>query len=262
MKFDPYKLPQIRGIRKISDSKFLVINPTRQLIRDLCEAYVRINDNTFLLKPTWSEAWLQLGSLICDKTVCIVGKGPSLDHLDDTYFEESDVIFAVNEAIHKVEQAFPIRPTYVLQQDTRLHWTCIPRHSRMIVSKSVSKILPENMNPLVYEPAYFAADRTTITAVIGVKIAKEFKAKKIRLCCFDGATEAKYEYAKCVGYLSTRFGDAYDRFKDHRKQIERAAGEMPLEWINPQDPSVLISETLLPSLHNHREHYADDLPDK
>ena len=149
------------------------------------------------------------------RTACIVGKGPSLDKIDQIKDRMSEcVVFCINESIHKVEALGldPSVPLHVVQQDTRLHNTCVPKlpttvHflNRLIQRTRYIRGHPPGWSPaaVMYHPHDLKVGATTLTAIIAIRIAKRMGISKFILIGFDSWREGgSLEYAGCVGHSS------------------------------------------------------------
>ena len=70
---------------------------------------------------------------------------------------------------------------------------------------------------------------TTISAVLAIRIAKEFGCTIAHMVAFDACVNGTLGYAKAIGY-STSKGGKPDRFIGHKRMIEREA-TLPINWV-------------------------------
>lgn len=167
------------------------------------------------------------------RTACLVGKGPSLDKIEQIKDRMSEcVVFCINESIHKVEALGldPSVPLHVVQQDTKLKATCVPKlpttvHflNRLIQRSRNMRPGPPWWNPkaVMYHPHDLRVNATTLTAIIAIRIAKLMSIHKFLLVGFDSwKAGGSLEYAGCVGYSSSARWPA-DRFLRQAGQIKR-----------------------------------------
>lgn len=169
------------------------------------------------------------------KQVCyIVGKGPSLDMLSKDNFGSGPII-AINEAIHKVELLDLDNPIIALQIDNNLKDHCWSKKGNMLVSVNCGILYADHPNLYV-----FAASSLNLTQGIGVCnaicLAKNFGAKELKLLCFDAYTHKITDYAKIIGYPSSK-GGTPDRFLNQAINIKKQLNDskLPYSFITPGD---------------------------
>ncbi len=144
----------------------------------------------------------------------IVGKGPSLDTIETSMapFEmEGGVVFALNEAIHKIEAlGMDLEfgtPLYCVQQDSELEAACTPTHPDTVhfmndwqttpitqggkIRVSISQWAP---NAVLYRyPEYH------LSAVVALDILALMGVQDVTLVCFDGLQkDGPLTYAQCI----------------------------------------------------------------
>jgi len=161
----------------------------------------------------------------------IVGKGPSLDYLIKEVFKEDCPIIALNESIHKVEQVCTSEHMFVLQMDKALGSTCLPKRAKLFVSPWAADNY-KDIEKYVIDPRSLTLDQNAISAVVAVMLLRTFGCKAIQLISFDGCLEQNYEYAKIVGYSSTKGGSPL-RFKSHKEPILQVAKNLNVTWVTP-----------------------------
>lgn len=158
----------------------------------------------------------------------IVGKGPSLDKLTGLYFNPKLPIFAINEAIHKLERLglHLTNPLYCVQQDWNLRKTCQPKYGKHFLSRS-AYVAAANPNSHAYNPKLLGATGNSLSADIAMRIAAKMGVKMCMFYGFDASINKNTSYAKEIGYLPDIAGDP-KRFLGHRKILERSAKELNL----------------------------------
>ncbi len=166
----------------------------------------------------------------------IVGKGPSLDNLSISNFENvSWPIIALNEAIHKVEELKLLNPVFLLQQDFGLKRTCIPKKARVFVSRRAHCYFEDKLSVFVYQPEKYGLRIDSLSVVCAITIAKSLGTNQFQLISFDACIKGKeaLAYAECVGYESKIHGDP-ERFLGHLEKINTAVHGSPLEFVLPE----------------------------
>ncbi len=167
------------------------------------------------------------------KICYIIGKGPSLDHLDSRHFKHTDSpIVCLNESIFKVESLNLPNFTICLQQDSKLRDTCYPKSSPIIVSTKAVNFYAEKTNVFVFDNTRLGLSRNALSVSAAITITKKLGCTAYIMCCFDACVTKATKYAKCVGYDAT-WGGNPKRFLDHIYKIRRRAGVTPLTWMVP-----------------------------
>ncbi len=162
----------------------------------------------------------------------LIGKGPSLDRIDCVQsFLESGVVICLNEAIHKIESLGIQRPpTYVVQQDSALKDTCVPKFATHFMNNyqrgrdgKVKRAGGSDWNPnaVLYDPHDIGCGKSTQTAIVAIKIARLMGMKEFILIGFDCWKDGgSLEYAGCIGYSSKEKRPA-ERFLEEKHNIVR-----------------------------------------
>ncbi len=152
--------------------------------------------------------------------VFIIGKGPSLDHIDSIrgfLNQPETIVMALNESIRKVESLGIDNPLYAVQQDTHLGRDCIPKTPGAIHLMNAMQSSPSNDWPgcrkvsiSQWNPdgiVYTIADESELSAVAALKIAKFMGVRSVFFACFDSWKTENGEYATCIGKDSGAVGD-------------------------------------------------------
>lgn len=142
----------------------------------------------------------------------IVGKGPSLDQLEeirDDLDQPGVVILAINESIHKVESLMLNVPLYVVQQDSGLEFDCIPSGKKTVhlmnslqhkmgdahSTRNKVAISPWNSKAVLYDEG-----PEQLTAVIALKLALRMGIQGVTFVCFDALSASNdCSYAHVIG---------------------------------------------------------------
>lgn len=166
-------------------------------------------------------------------TCYFVGKGPSLDHLTAEDFKEVDApIFAINEAIHKVESLDIPNQIFCLQLDASLGNTCVPKRGIIFIAPHANHKLIGVENKVVFIPEDYGHTMHSLSIECAIAIVRSFQTvTNYNLLCFDScfanvadrSTYDKLNYAECIGYKPTKGGDP-KRFLGHRVKIVKACG--------------------------------------
>ncbi len=148
----------------------------------------------------------------------IVGKGPHLDALELVRAElntPSNVIFALNESIHKVESLDMAAPTYVVQQDSELESDCVPKNPNTIHFMNSWQHTPtdsgkKHVEVSAWNPkaVLYRLSEANLSAVAALNIAAEMGIKKVVFVCFDSWAKNKDgRYADVIGKDGGVVGD-------------------------------------------------------
>jgi hypothetical protein len=179
------------------------------------------------------KALTDLEPIFRGKKCYIIGKGPSLDDLTEQAFDDDSApIVCINEAIHKVETLAIKNPIFALQQDMGLRDTCQPIRGSIIVSVHAQHWYADVENRYVYNPDTYDLKSSQLSVICAIAIAQGLGAKSFDLISFDACVKGSTTYAKCIGYASSKGGDP-NRFLKHRKHIETALRNWPVNWVIP-----------------------------
>lgn len=193
-------------------------------------------DNQLRWRPKYEE-WSNIEALkgFFDQQTCyIVGKGPSLDHLDASIFGEGPVI-GLNEAVHKLTELGLENKLFGLQQDAKLRNRCYTREATMLVSTKAANFYAKYENVYVFDNKQYRLSANALSVSAAIEIAKSLGVKDFVLVAFDSCVNGALTYAKCVGYDVT-FGGRPERFKTHRAKINNRLGKIPTQWVIPATP--------------------------
>ena len=167
----------------------------------------------------------------------IVGKGPSLDKLTASDFDDPFApILAINESIHKVESLDLPNPVFMVQQDLKLQETCKPKRGGVWLSHGCRDLYQDQGQRLVFNIFQFSLYPGVLTVLVCIKLAQHLGVTHLELLCFDGCVNQVGGYAKCVGHDASVGGDP-DRFLSHRPKIEAASEGIDVKWIIPTGPA-------------------------
>lgn len=217
----------VRG-RELPDGSILfpqVTNETRSII---LEDYVPANTNPNCFVPKKFDFEL-LRPVFFNRHCYIIGKGPSIDDLKATDFDNTSPIICLNESIHVIEKLDLHNQIFVIQQDSQLEDSCRPRKATLIVSFFAAKFYSEFPNKLVYHPAELNCTETSITAEVAIAMIKKLKASSVTLCGFDAITKQDTGYSKSIKYPPNKYGRP-QRFLLYAQRIEEALGNMQHEF--------------------------------
>lgn len=171
-----------------------------------------------------------------DQPVIIVGKGPSLDHLNKSYFADypKAPVLCINEAIRKVEALDIENPVYLVQHDKI---DCKPRKESTvcILDKDAQYKYPEITEKYVYSKHGLELS-ITLTVLAAVRVAVRYmRTNQLFMLCFDACTNGDTGYADIVGYdvKSLSDGTGGERFLKHRDLIVNHSEGVKITWVTP-----------------------------
>jgi len=146
----------------------------------------------------------------------IIGKGPSLDHIDESYFPEPGPKLVINEGIRHFESIDYRKDVYSLQQDGKIQCMVCPYWAPLILSQQSDHWFP------YYSPRYIynqvrdlnIIDKM-ITAVSAIELARIMGCRKLVFIAFDACTENNADYPSFVKWCDPanslkRFRRFYD----------------------------------------------------
>ena len=173
----------------------------------------------------------------------IIGKGPSLDHLNASYFLDTQApVIGINEAVHTVTELDIPNPVFGLQQDAALKDRCYPSRGRMFVSiKAASFYADKEIH--VFDARDYGLNLNSLSVSAAIEIVKTLGGTSFELLCFDSCVTKNLEYAKCIGYDSS-WGGVKKRFLTHRPKIESRTKGYPLIFTTPTVQTVASSDRL------------------
>jgi len=193
--------------------------------------------------PIYGEK-LELEALreIFEGKVCqIVGKGPSLDYLRADHFDDGPII-ALNEAALQVETLELPNKLFCLQQDAKLRDTCYCKSATMLISNKAANFYAKYDGVFVFDSRQYNLPLNSLSVSAAIAIARSLGATGFAMMCFDACVTGHLTYAKCIKYDVT-WGGSPDRFRTHRRKIEKHLVGMPRAWVIPKAPVAKTSDT-------------------
>ena len=157
----------------------------------------------------------------------IIGKGPSLDDLNEGDFDIEVPILCINDSIHKMESLNIQNPLFVMQQDMSLKDACKPQRGTLIVASAAHNHYPDLCNKVVFHMEELQL-RSCLTVIAAIRMLQRFGATELRMRAFDACINKNTNYASSIGYTSTRGGKP-SRFLEHRAKI-MAEVKVPIDW--------------------------------
>lgn len=230
----PEKFKKVR-LRQLADGSFMLARPDHYAVKWLDENAIRVNNELRWYEiPTVGKKIKDLKCIFEGLKCYIVGKGPSLDYLDESYFTNDYYpILAINESIHKIESLDLQNPIYCIQQDHSLGNTCKPKNADILLSIQASQNYIDIKNKYVYVPAEYKMTQSFLTVSLAIEIIKSLDSIGAILMCFDSCVNNNLEYADCIGYSSAKAGDV-NRFLKHKNIILKGLDYLTYEWIIPK----------------------------
>lgn len=226
-------------LRYTEDGKVFLVRNNKKAEAYLDSICTRVGPLKWMPKQVSTLSMENVALFFRGKIVNIVGKGKSLD-----YFKGPDndgPIIALNESIHAIEKLGLNNPTLCLQQDAKLGSTCQPKRAIMLVSTHSANHYANYQRTIVFNSTDLGIQKNALSAEAAIAIAKQQKATAFKLYCFDACVNRDTRYADCIGYSSS-VGGTPARFYEHRERIEKLAGDLPITWVTPVDPSDTFSD--------------------
>lgn len=223
-----------KGIRQLSDGTYYLVRPNKTTELYMDKHLKRIgNDRRWYSYIHESES-MAIADLFKGQTANIIGKGPSLDLLNESHIVTGP-IFALNETVHTVEKLQVRNPILCVQQDRTLGNTCKPSKvtTKLMLSFYAKECCSDFPNRFVYRPDDIGVREASLSVQAAIELARITGCKSIRLICFDACVNGKTEYAKAIGYSPTKAGNP-SRFLRHKKLILDQLRSLDYEFIIPE----------------------------
>lgn len=223
-----HNLDAFKGLRPSFDERgylrFVRMTPTA--LRILKRDYVSIGDGRWAKKHRND---FTLDSIVRNNPIAYVfGKGPSIDNLHGLILPDNAICICINDSVHTIRKYPQIAkfPRFVIQQDEGLADSCYDPESYHCVSYNARHHYSMHKDVFVFNPADYGCLDSTITVVLAIKIFKPL-VQSFVFVGFDSCTTGVLDYAKSIGYESTKAGDP-KRFFGHLLLICEALGEEPV----------------------------------
>jgi hypothetical protein len=173
-----------------------------------------------------------------NQPVYIVGKGPSLHHLDRSMIGPG-VIITINDAINKIEELQLPNVTYSMQKDglrgqliphdCRQH-TIMPKRSTLLVHKHESLLCYPDYTPrIVFDNLELGLRVHDFSALSAIRLAQLMGCNKFYFVSFDACTRkdgGQYQVEKRPIPIGSYFRQC-EKMKPYLKDLD-------YEWITPE----------------------------
>lgn len=231
-KFDTPEVLFGRRVRIQDDGTIYIPRVTKDIERKMSKNYVKINNENrwYPKSKDVKDVIDEIKPYFNGKVVHLVAKGPSLDKITADRFKDGNPIICTNEAIHKIEELDIQNPVFCVQQDHQLKDTCTPSRGILLVSFRARRAYEDFDRKYVYYPEIFGGCRTTLSALMGIKIARTYGCTGFKLHAFDAATKGDTGYSESIPYPPSKGGDP-KRFLSHRARLEAAMKNLDYEFI-------------------------------
>lgn len=248
------KMPDIptkignQRIRVWADGSFGISRHNKEAEAILDKDFIRCR-NELRWIPDIGDMFNKIASLrdeFQNKHVTFVGKGPSLDFLNSSYFRPGPIV-GINQAVRFVEVLPDIdkdlQPIFGIQQDSNLRDGCRPKQdsTRLLVSNYCKNFYPD-IQLYIYQAEQYGQQKTSLTVLIAIAIAKHLGMKEMTMLCFDACVTKDCKYAKFIKDIPGVQGPT-ERFLKHRALIDKVIGNMKVNWVIPTDPQEALPDT-------------------
>ena len=222
-----------KGVRIGADGNLWLPRARPHLVTWLDSRYQRVPN----AKNRWTPNTIGESDVCCgvlenkygNQTGYIVGKGPSLDYVSREDFPETDSpIFCLNEAITVIQELVLPNPLYSVIDPPLKDQILVDSDSVALVNMDTGWY-GHHTQRVTYSTRALQLTRSPLTAEVSIKILQKTGIKKIIFLAFDACIAGSLEYARSVGYPSTK-GGAPERFKKHRHRFEGHLGETDHEF--------------------------------
>lgn len=155
-----------------------------------------------------------------------IGKGPSLDRLTASDIPKGTIVYAINDAIHKVERLHLPNPTYCVQQDPKQLLDSPVRAVHFVSPRAEPFSFHRGV---VYDMKDLKVKYTDRTVLVAVEIAKRMGAKEFHFLCFDACVTGTTEYAMCA--KAPIMNETYKRgLRAQKEKVEQRAKPGTCHW--------------------------------
>ena len=231
------------GIRILADGTYCLVRANRTIEKYMDEHLKRAGGpRERKWYPELEGAEVNVFKDLFKGQVCsIVGKGPSLDLLNQEDIKDEGPVVALNEAIHIVEKLGLNKdknPLFIVQQDAHLKDSCKPKNksTKLLISYLSGKCAKDHENRFMYRPVDLGLRDTSLTVQIAIEFARLWGCKKVKLYAFDACMNGNTDYADSIGYPSSKGGDP-KRFIRQKNIVLRQLKKIPHEFITGQHKS-------------------------
>jgi len=225
------------GVRILANGTYCLVRANRTIEKYMDEHLKRSGGpRERLWFPELEGAEVNVFKDLFKGQVCtIVGKGPSLDLLNQKDIKGEGPVIALNEAIHKVEKlglSKDKHPLFVVQQDAHLKDSCQPtkKDTKLLVSYLSGKCAKDHENRFLYRPVDLGLRDASLTVQVAIEFARLWGCKEVKLIAFDACTNGNTDYAESIGYPSSKGGDP-KRFIRQKDIVIRQLKKIPHEFI-------------------------------
>lgn len=238
-------------VRRRPDGSFFVPNAPKSTQQYLDKNYIRLRGyDRWYPKPEYHNTFFKYLPLIQGKGVYVVGKGPSLDRLEQRHLPNDWVILGCNEAALILKSRGFKQTIIGVQVDTQLGPILESLEHKLIARSPGQKY----KDCTIFHHEELGLRAGDLTANCAVRIAQLLGATEIVMVCFDAAVTGDVRYAKCVGYEHTKGGEP-ERFLAHRQRIEEVLGTTKATWFIPSLRVEAVDDKPLPLFDNHTTHH-------
>jgi len=221
-------------VRKCGDGSFFLVRAKPNIIKYLDERYTRVHNELKWYPNSIGDTNIQdIAHYFEGKDCYIVGKGPSIDKLKASDFENPrNPIICINESIHQVEKLGLPNKVFAMQQDTWLKDTCRPKYATLLITIACRHWYADFKDQYQFTHSHLGLITNNLTVVYALTMARKFGASGYKLMCFDACVNESVEYGKCIGHNSDS-GGSPERFLGHKEIILGHTGSLPIEFIIP-----------------------------
>lgn len=216
-------------IKKCSDGSIKIILPDKEAEAWLDKNCKRIKGSLRWWPEEDSTKFDLLRPYFYNKTVYIIGKGPSLDKICEEDFLPDLPIIAINDSIHKIETLAINNPLFMMQQDSSLERKANPKRAIPIVSYRANRYFKTYKTKVVYNPSELGCMASTLTVSCAICLCLILKVKDFIFLCFDSCMTQNCDYAECIGYKSD-LKHSKKRFLYHKAQIIDYVKDTPYQF--------------------------------
>ena len=190
---------------------------------DECKQLDRINPNkkVWYYCPEFMGVVTDFKDEYKESKAFIFGKGPSLDLANKIKFCDNDILFCCNDSIKKIKQLNLSNKIFTVQFD--------PDAGHIDFGTSTMIIRPICSQHYENDKVYIATTKMLNNVnlhpcgTFAIELAKFMGCKNLTLVGFDGAFGDSLEYAKVIGYKSTKARTPDPtRFRFHKPKLLKA----------------------------------------